>query len=272
LDTFDRQGFFLIPSIIPQKDLQVIQNVVDEAIQAKLGGKGVHGDSKVDWESEELDTLNTGGRLFFFLLEDTRPEINRLLFSDYVFSIVKSMLGDNAYYTHSEIVVKLGNQTPGTTQFGWHQDSGYIPYQHTPYLSLWCALDEMTTKNGTVAMLPFDRMPVDGVWSAFPRPGGKRMVPYIQHSAVGNTAEKIGYFDKDPGDLIVCPVGSITVFSSLTFHASSDNTTSAPRRAINIQFSPVPLMMEDGKSLRHKAIPFIINGQITQEALALRGY
>jgi len=201
-----------------------------------------------------------------------RPEIHRLLFSDYVFSIVKRILGDTAYYTHSEIVVKLGSQASGTTQFGWHQDSGYIPYQHTPYLSLWCALDDMTTENGTVTMLSFDRMPQDGVWYATPRPGSNaRTVPYILHSSVSNTAEMIGYFGSDPGELVLCPAGSINVFSSLTFHASSDNTTSLPRRAINIQFSPVPLMMEDGTSLRHKAVPFIINGQLTPEALALRG-
>jgi len=271
INTFDKQGFFLLPSVIPDKDLQTVRHAVDEAIREKLDGrKQKHSD--VDWESEERGSLNTDGRLFFFMHEDTRPEINRLLYSDYVASIVKSILGDTVYYTHSEIVVKLGNQSCGNTQFGWHQDSGYIPYQHTPYLSLWCALDDMTTLNGTVTMLPIDRMPSNGPWSAVPRPGSKIQVPYIQHKAIGNTSEMVGYVGSDKGELIVCPAGSMAVFSSLTFHASADNTTSAPRRAINIQYSPVPLTMEDGKTLRHKAVPFLVNGVVTQEALKLRGY
>jgi len=267
--TFDKQGFFLLPNVIPQQDLQVVRQAVDEAIKEKLSG---HKESShADWEGEQLSSLNTDGRLFFFMHEDVKPAINRLLYSDYVASIVKSILGDTAYYTHSEIVVKLGNQSSGTTQFGWHQDSGYIPYQHTPYLSLWCALDDMTTQNGTVTMLPFNRMPSDGKWQATARPGGSTQVPYIQHKPVQNTAEMVGYFGSDKGDLILCTAGSVAVFSSLTFHASSDNTTSAPRRAINIQFSPVPLTMEDGHTLRHKAVPFLVNGEITQEARQLRG-
>ena len=43
-------------------------------------------------------------------------------------------------------------------KFSWHQDSGYVNYpDHKPYLTCWCALDDMSEANGTVHLLPFSR-------------------------------------------------------------------------------------------------------------------
>ena len=40
-------------------------------------------------------------------------------------------------------------------KFSWHQDSGYVGYpDHKPYLTCWCALDDMSEENGTVISCP----------------------------------------------------------------------------------------------------------------------
>ena len=39
-------------------------------------------------------------------------------------------------------------------KYGWHQDSGFIPYAHRPYLTCWVALDDVTEANGTGTCCP----------------------------------------------------------------------------------------------------------------------
>jgi ectoine hydroxylase-related dioxygenase (phytanoyl-CoA dioxygenase family) len=183
------------------------------------------------------------------------------------------VLGDTVYYTHSEIVVKRGqndNNTGAITSFGWHQDSGYVPYQHTPYLSCWCALTEMTETNGTISVLPIERNPPDDEnhkvnWCDKPRPSATTKFPCYQHRKDDKSPDLIGYFGSDPGVEVLCPVGSIVVFSSLTLHCSSSNRSNELRSAYNVQYAPVPLMSEDQQSFRHKADPFIVKSETADE-------
>ncbi len=184
-----------------------------------------------------------------------------------------AVLGDTVYYTHSEIVVKRGQgdeDNTARTAFGWHQDSGYVPYQHTPYLSCWCALTEMTATNGTISVLPIERNPPADEnhkvnWSDKPRPAATTKFPCYQHREDDTSPDLIGYFGSDSGVEVLCPVGSIVVFSSLTLHCSSPNRSNALRSAYNVQYAPVPLMSEDCQSFRHKADPFIVNSETAHE-------
>ena len=47
--------------------------------------------------------------------------------------------------------------TEGSMHLAWHQDSGYVGFPHRPYLTCWCALDDMSEENGTVYILPYER-------------------------------------------------------------------------------------------------------------------
>ena len=190
-----------------------------------------------------------------------------------LFILFAAVLGDTVYYTHSEIVVKRGQgerDTSRRTAFGWHQDSGYVPYQHTPYLSCWCALSDMTTQNGTLSVLPVDRNPPSDElhpvkWSAKPRPMTDVEFPRYEHRRQENDPDMIGYFGADPGVEVICPIGSIVVFSSLTLHCSSPNRSNDIRSAYNIQYAAVPLMSEDGQSFRHKADPFVVASKTAED-------
>ena len=47
-------------------------------------------------------------------------------------------------------------------KFAWHQDGGYVKFsdpktRHRPYLTCWCALDDMSEDNGTIFVMPHDR-------------------------------------------------------------------------------------------------------------------
>lgn len=77
---------------------------------------------------------------------------------------------------------------------------------------------------------------------------------------------------------MICKAGSIAVFSSMTLHMSPDNVSQNSRRAINTQYTRAPLYLEDGVTLRHKAVPFFLRsdgdengaGRLSKEAVELR--
>ena len=69
------------------------------------------------------------------------PEVRRFLFSDLMAQVARAALGDTVYLFNEQYVVKAAERG---MQFGWHQDSGFIPYPHAPYLTCWIALDDVS--------------------------------------------------------------------------------------------------------------------------------
>ncbi|MDH3691997.1 MAG: phytanoyl-CoA dioxygenase family protein, partial [Gammaproteobacteria bacterium] len=75
----------------------------------------------------------------------------------------------------------------------------------------------------------------------------------------------------DPGDVIEVAARSVVVFSALTLHGSGDNSTEAPRRALNIAYTQSRFLDAGaGGAAPRKGVEFIKNGQITEEASRLR--
>ena len=69
--------------------------------------------------------------------------------------VCRATLGDTAYLFWEQYVVKGAE---AGMKFSWHQDSGYVGYpDHKPYLTCWCALDDMSEENGTVYVMPFSQ-------------------------------------------------------------------------------------------------------------------
>src|SRR5829696_10102378 len=172
-----------------------------------------------------------------------RERVREFLFSELMAEVVRAALGESAYLFNEQYVVKAAEKG---LKFGWHQDSGFVGYPHRPYLSCWCAIDDVTVENGTVYLLPYSR-------------AGTREV--VEHVKDEETNDLVGYFGDDPGDPVVARAGSIACFSSVCFHRSGANETDQPRRVYLAQYSAEPIMTEDGSRVRHLAKPFLEGGK-----------
>ena len=122
--------------------------------------------------------------------------------------VVRAALGESAYLFNEQYVVKAAEKG---LKFGWHQDSGFVGYPHRPYLSCWCALDEVSVENGTVNLLPYSRA------------GARELVEHLKDE---ETSDMVGYFGDDPGEPVVVDAGSIACFSSVCFHRSGATRSS----------------------------------------------
>jgi ectoine hydroxylase-related dioxygenase (phytanoyl-CoA dioxygenase family) len=226
---FRDEGFFILESVVPDEDLETLRGECQRLIDER--------DREMDRLGVDRLDLDHRGRRYFVHAYGKSPAVQRFLFSDLMAQIAKAALGDTVYVFNEQYVVKAAERG---MKFGWHQDSGFIPYVHQPYLTCWIALDDVTEENGTVYLLPYSR-------------AGTREV--VEHVRDEETNDMIGYFGADPGDPVIVPAGSIACFSSTVFHRSGPNTTDRMRRVYLAQYSAEPILSEDRSRPRHLAEP-----------------
>lgn len=165
----------------------------------------------------------------------TRPALRRFVTGAFMHSIARRLIGDPVHLFWEQFAIKLGDPGGGNAArftpddgpqslgtFSWHQDSGYIPFDHDPYLSCWVALDDVTVDKGAVRLIPYGEIGVRTRVAHVPAPGN---------------GDLVGYFGTASGVMPRVPARSILCFASTTFHTSAPNRTGEPRRAYLAQYS-----------------------------------
>tara|TARA_B100000029_G_scaffold516253_2_gene628036 strand:- start:33200 stop:33970 length:771 start_codon:yes stop_codon:yes gene_type:complete len=233
---FVQEGFFVIESAIPKKHLTMLRNECDRYVR----------ETDQEMAKKEISARGITHKGSRYFISNRHRENNKLcsyIFSSLMASICRKTLGKTAYLFHEQFVVK-GPEIG--MKFGWHQDSGYIGFDHRPYMSCWAALDNVNEENGTVYILPFSA-------------AGTRSRE--EHQIIDDSNDKIGYFGEEKGIPVICPAGSILVFSSVSFHRSSPNRSAGWRRVFLSQYSAEPILTEDGKEYWSNAEKFLVDGK-----------
>jgi ectoine hydroxylase-related dioxygenase (phytanoyl-CoA dioxygenase family) len=231
---FADDGFFVLDRAVPPADLDVLRDVCDRLVAER--------DAEMDRRGVDTIDLDHRGRRYFLHSHDRSAENRAFLRSDLMVEIATAALGDTVYLFNEQYVVKAAERG---MPFSWHQDSGFVGYEHRPYLTCWIALDDVSEANGTVSLLPYAR-------------AGTRDV--VEHVRDAETNDRIGYFGDDPGDPVTAPAGSIACFSSTVFHRSGANTTDRLRRIYVAQYSAEPILDEHRTRPRHLAEPLVVDG------------
>lgn len=235
---FRKEGYFVLERVIPEAALDGLraecQRYIDK-FDAEMEAKGL----------DKLGINHYKKRYFISNRGGESPIITQFLFSQLMADVTRSALGDTVYLFNEQYVVKAADRD---TRFGWHQDSGYIGHYHKPYLSCWCALDDMSEANGTISVLPYER-------------AGMQPDDLFEHIKEEGTNDMVGYHGTDPGIPVIVPAGSIVAFSSRTFHRSGANRTDKMRRSYLAQYSTEPIMTKDGSQVWAQAVPFLQKGE-----------
>jgi len=216
-EQFRAEGFFVLENVMPPSHVELMRDELQHYMVQIHAGMDRLGQDKIG--------INHRNKRYFIM--NRHEETGRLrpvLFSDYMADICRATIGENAWLLNEQYVIKCPG--PGT-KFSWHQDSGYVALPHRPWITCWFALDDMSEANGTIYILPFSR-------------AGVRQ--RVEHQKDPESNDMVGYTGNDPGDPVICPAGSIAVFSSVVFHRSGTNTTTANRRAFTAEYSSEPLI------------------------------
>jgi ectoine hydroxylase-related dioxygenase (phytanoyl-CoA dioxygenase family) len=237
LRQFRQDGYFVLEQVIPRAALEGLRGECQRYIER----------FDAEMEAKGLSTLGINHykkRYFISNRGNESPAISAFLFGDLMAEITRATLGDTVYLFNEQYVVKAADKD---TKFGWHQDSGYIGHYHKPYLSCWCALDDMSEANGTISVLPYAR-------------AGMQPDDLFEHVVEEGTNDRVGYHGSDPGIPVIVPAGSIVAFSSRTFHRSGANQTDKMRRSYLAQYSMEPILTKDNSKIWAQAVPLLLNG------------
>ena len=235
-EQFREEGFFILEGVIPEAHLEILRDSCDhliEAMHAEMDRLG----------TDHIHISHRGKRYHIAKHYDRAPRLAEFVFSELMAEICRATLGDTAFLFYDQYVVKAAEQGMA---FSWHQDSGYLGFPHTPYVTCWTAVDDMTLANGTAHVMPFSQI-------------GIRTLVEHEHDVA--TGDKAGYFGDAPGVPAIVPAGSVMVFSSLSFHRSGPNTTDQIRRAYVTQYSPEIIHRPGETEPMHLGVPFLENGR-----------
>jgi hypothetical protein len=246
---FEREGFCLLPGVIPPNLLAILRDECQGFIDRK----------HAEMDAVGTDTVGISHRGRRYFVSDAwrqRPVLGRFLFSPLMAGICRDLLGPDAWLFYDQYVVK-GTEAGGTS-FAWHQDSGYVNANggdatHRPYLTCWCTLDDVTEANGTVYLLPYEAA------------GTRQAVP---HRKDPETNDWVGYFGAEPGVPVELPAGSVACFSSTAFHRSGSNRSPAMRRVFLAQYSAEPILDAGRGRVWAQAEPFLEGGRVVARAAA----
>lgn len=231
------EGYFILPAAIPEEHLEALRSEC-----ARFIGEI---NAEMDAAGKTVMGINHRDKRYFIANRQSKSELLRsFVFSDLMAEVCRATIGPDAFLFLEQYVVKAAEVG---MKFAWHQDGGYIGHAHTPYLSAWCALDDMTEANGTIYVLPYSR-------------AGTR--EYVPHRKEEGSNDMVGHFGDDPGIPVIVPAGSIVCFSSATFHRSGANTTKRARRSYLCQYSPNVIMNKEGTAQWNTAVPFLKGGHV----------
>ncbi len=210
-----RNGYAIFPNLLEPEELTTLRTLCDRLLA----------EPPDDDNSGKSHDIGRGqDRRFLRHRHRDNDELAAFTLGPSMRAFTEKFVGPTPHLFNEQFVVK-GPRTGAA--FAWHQDSGYVGFQHDPYLSVWIAIDDTTEANGPVFVLPRDLLEDTTILPHRWDDGGKEMV---------------GYDGPDPGVAAIVPAGSVVVVSSVTLHRSSPNTTDAPRRAYLAQYSGAPIL------------------------------
>lgn len=211
---YREHGYVVIPDLLSPDLLDILRRNCQAAMDRS--------DAEMDrLGTDVLGITRRGDRYFSCQPSLTDGELYEVIYSAVMEQAVRALMGDTVHVFWEQYVVK--GREKGM-KFSWHQDSGYVSADtpHQPYLTCWCALDDMSEANGTAWILPTSRL---GIRSR------------VEHIRDPELNDLVGYFGDETGIPVICPAGSVAFFSSVTFHRSGFNRTDRHRRVYLIQYS-----------------------------------
>lgn len=246
---FREEGYMVLEKALSERTLQMLR----EECSYFLG----YFDAQLDLgDGAESLLTHRGKRYFIHSRYRFSQRLWRFIFGETMAEICHQLLGENVILFHEQWVVKGAEQG---MKFAWHQDSGYVKAMdpdtaHPPYLTCWCALDDVDEENGTVYLLPHSR-------------GGTKGHIHTHDQEQGSN-DLIGYRGDDPGIAITAPAGSVVCFSSYNLHRSGPNLGGEMRRVYLPQYASDTVVFSQSGERMNMNVPFIESGKIVYDHAA----
>ena len=234
VNEFKSQGYLIFEDFVSSDVLSELKESLNSIFDE------IDNDSnrlKQSYDNKHYGDISKEGRKFLKNQSRYYPTIQRYLKSKPIKEIVTKLLDGDAFIFNDQFVIKEPN-TPSS--FNWHQDSGYVNFDHKPYLTTWLALDDTHPLNGPLSIIPTNIETTTEV---------------ITHQWSDKSKDLFIQVDESKAKKLYVSEGTLVVFSSLTPHASGANQSSKTRTAYLAQYSSEPIIDPNTGLIRNQAIP-----------------
>ena len=234
VNEFKSQGYLIFEDFVSSEVLSELKESLNSIFDE------IDNDSnrlKQSYDNKHYGDISKEGRKFLKNQSRYYPAIQRYLKSKPIKEIVTNLLDGDAFIFNDQFVIKEPN-TPSS--FNWHQDSGYVNFDHKPYLTTWLALDDTHPLNGPLSIIPTNIETTSEV---------------ITHQWSDKSKDLFIQVDESKAKELYVSEGTLVVFSSLTPHASGANQSSRTRTAYLAQYSSEPIIDPNTGLIRNQAIP-----------------
>ena len=234
VNEFISQGYLVLEDFVRSEILLGLKESLNSIFKEIDNGSNR---VKQSYSNKHYGDISKAGRKFAKNQSRYYPAIQRYLKSKSMKEVVTKLLDGDAFIFNEQFVIKEPN-TPSC--FNWHQDSGYINFDHKPYLTTWLALDDTHPLNGPLSIIPTNIKTTSEVFT---------------HQWSDKSKDLFIEVDESKAKELYVAEGTLVVFSSLTPHASGANQSSRTRTAYLAQYSSEPIFDPSTGLIRNQAIP-----------------
>jgi phytanoyl-CoA hydroxylase len=237
---YRRDGFLVVPDVLPMTVVEEARRVIDDAIDAARPLTA--SDERVDLESGH---------------SADRPLVRRLKNPDRHFAIFSRIVRLPAVLDRLEALVPVGIRLLGSklntkaaragSPVEWHQDFAFHPHTNNDVLAIGLALDDMDEENGCLLYAP-----------------GSHLGPVLDHHQDGVFVGAVSAerYAAEIGSAVpaIAAAGSMVVHHGRMLHGSAPNRSERPRRLLlydlaavdawPVGWDPGPLDTYDARILR----------------------
>ena len=233
VNEFKSQGFLVLEDFVSSGVLLELKELLNNIFKEidKESNRVIQ-----SYNNKHYGDISKAGRKFIKNQSSYYPAIQKYLKSKPIKEVVTKLLDGDAFIFNEQFVMKEPNTQ---SSFNWHQDSGYINFDHKPYLTTWLALDDTHSLNGPLSVIPTNIGTTAEV---------------LTHQWSDKSKDLFIEVDEAKAKTLHVAAGALVVFSSLTPHASGANQSSKTRTAYLAQYSSEPIIDPNTGLNRNQAI------------------
>ena len=142
------------------------------------------------------------------------------------------------------------NKPPGGAEIPWHQDANYWPIEPPINLSAWLAIDEVTTENSCVQVIPGSH---------------REVIPHVASRAAMAFGQEADPDRVDPSQAVDVELkpGEFFLFNERLLHHSNANRSNRRRLGMTMRFTlpMVKLLDQDAPPLYEGHANVLVSGE-----------
>jgi phytanoyl-CoA hydroxylase len=148
---FRRDGYVVIPGLVPPADIQELKDHTEDLMQGRLPQQdpSTPEAERLPLPAAHLSPLEKAQFVArIHMLHRTIPLHERYLLHPRVLDVLETLIGPDILALQTMLFLK----PPGSPGQGWHQDTFYIPTHPDTLCGAWIAIDDCDEYNGAMWM------------------------------------------------------------------------------------------------------------------------